>query len=94
MNYLAEHRITIEASLTSNVQTRSTPSYEQHPLRTMLHNGVPVTLNTDDPRVSSTTLAHEYDLAAALAGLTDDDLSAIAQHSLAASFIGSLSPSV
>jgi adenosine deaminase len=90
MNHLAEHRITLEVSLTSNVQTRSTPSYEEHPLRTMLHNGVPVTLSTDDPRVSSTTLSHEYDLAAALAGLTDDDLTAVAQHSLAASFIGSV----
>jgi UDP-N-acetylmuramyl pentapeptide synthase len=33
----------------------------------MLHNGVPVTLSTDNPRASSTTLSHEYDLAAALA---------------------------
>jgi adenosine deaminase len=56
----------------------------------MLHHGVPVTLNTDDPRVSRTTLSHEYDLAAALAGLTDDDLTAIAQQSLAATIIESI----
>lgn len=87
MNHLAEHRITLEVALTSNVQTRAAASYEEHPVRTLLHSGVPVTLNTDNPRASRATLSHEYDLAAALAGLTEDDLSAIAQHSLAASFI-------
>lgn len=87
MSHLAEHRITLEVAITSNVQTRAAASYEEHPVRTLLRNGVPVTLNTDNPRVSSTTLWHEYDLAAALAGLTADDLTAVAQQSLAASFI-------
>ena len=87
MSYLAEHRITLEVALTSNVQTRAAASYEEHPVRALLRNGVPVTLNTDNPRTSRTTLPHEYELAAALAGLTSDELGAIARHSLAASFV-------
>jgi adenosine deaminase len=87
MSYLAEHRITLEVALTSNVQTRAAASYEEHPVRALLRNGVPVTLNTDNPRTSRVTLPHEYELAAALSGLTGDELSAIARHSLAASFL-------
>ena len=87
MSHLAEHRITLEVALTSNVQTRAAAGYAAHPVRTLLRHGVPVTLNTDNPRTSATTLRREYDLAAALAGLSDDDLSAVARHTLAASFL-------
>jgi adenosine deaminase len=87
MDHLAEHRLTLEVALTSNVHTRVAASYEEHPIHTLLHNNVPITLNTDNPRASRTTLAHEYELAAALAGLTDDDLTAIALHSQEARFI-------
>jgi adenosine deaminase len=86
MSHLAEHRITLEVALTSNVQTRAAASYAEHPVRTLLRHGVPVTLNTDNPRASGTTLPREYDLAATLAGLTADDLTAVARHSLSASF--------
>jgi adenosine deaminase len=87
MSHLAEHRITLEVALTSNVQTRAAASYAEHPVRSLLRHGVPVTLNTDNPRASGTTLPREYDLAAALAGLTADDLTAVARHALSASFL-------
>jgi adenosine deaminase len=87
MDYLAERRIALEVALTSNVQTRAAASYAEHPARTLLRHGVPVTLNTDNPRASGTTLPREYDLAAARAGLTEEDLAAVARHSLAASFL-------
>ena len=87
MDHLAEHRIALEVALTSNVQTRAAASYAEHPAATLLRHGVPVTLNTDNPRASGTTLPREYDLAAARAGLTEEDLSAVARHSVAASFL-------
>jgi adenosine deaminase len=87
MSHLAEHGITLEVALTSNVQTRAAASYAEHPVRILLRHGVPVTLNTDNPRASATTLPREYDLAAALAGLTEEDLTAVARHSLTASFL-------
>jgi adenosine deaminase len=87
MSHLAEHGITLEVAITSNVQTRAAASYAGHQVRTLLRHGVPVTLNTDNPRASGTSLPREYDLAAALVGLTGDDLAAIARHSLAASFL-------
>ncbi len=87
MAHLAGHGIALEVALTSNVQTRAAASYAEHPVRTLLRHGVPVTLNTDNPRASGTTLPREYDLAAARAGLTEEDLAAVARHSLAASFL-------
>jgi adenosine deaminase len=87
MDHLAEHRIILEVALTSNVQTRAAAGYAEHPLRTLLRHGVPVTLNTDNPRASATTLAREYELAGALAGLTEEELAAVARHSVSASFL-------
>ncbi len=87
MAYLAERGITLEVALTSNVQTGAAASYAEHPVRSLLRHGVPVTLNTDNPRASGTTLPREYDRAAALAGLTGEDLAAAARQSLAASFL-------
>jgi adenosine deaminase len=87
MDHLAEHRVTLEVALTSNVQTRAAAGYAEHPLRTLLRHGVPVTLNTDNPRASATTLAREYELAGALAGLTEEELAAVARHSVSASFL-------
>lgn len=87
MDHLAEHRIALEVALTSNVQTGAAASYAEHPAAALLRHGVPVTLNTDNPRASGTTLAREYAVAAALAGLTDEDLTAVARNSAAASFL-------
>lgn len=87
MAHLAEHGIALEVALTSNVQTRAAASYAEHPVRTLLRHGVPVTLNTDNPRASGTTLAREYDVAAARAGLTEEDLSTVARNTAAASFL-------
>jgi adenosine deaminase len=87
MDHLAEHRITLEVALTSNVQTRAAASYAEHPVRILLRHGVPVTLNTDNPRASGTTLPREYDVAAPAAGLTGEDLTAVARHAVTASFL-------
>jgi adenosine deaminase len=87
MAHLAEHRIALEVALTSNVQTGAAASYAEHPAAALLRHGVLVTLNTDNPRASGTTLAREFDVAAALAGLTDEDLTAVARNSQAASFL-------
>ncbi len=70
LDYLVEHRIGIESSLTSNVQTSTVPGYSFHPLRTFLSRGLLATINTDDPSVSGITLTHELTMAAPAAGLS------------------------
>lgn len=83
MDHLAEHGITLELSFTSNVQTRATASFDSHPVRALHEHGVPVTLSTDNPRVSNVTLAQEHETARRRGGLRDAQLETIAHQALA-----------
>lgn len=89
MRRLAADGITLEVALSSNVQTGAVESLEKHPLRTFLDRGVPVTLATDNPTVSSTTLAEEYVLAIDAFGLTEEEVEAILENGRRASFLRS-----
>jgi adenosine deaminase len=61
--YITDRRIPLEICLTSNVQTRAVPSYEEHPVRRYYDLGIVVSLNTDNRLMSRTTLTEEYWLA-------------------------------
>ena len=86
MAHLAEHGITLEVCPTSNVCTRSVPSLAEHPLPVLVAAGVPVTINSDDPPMFSTTLNHEYEVAAELLGLDDQGVADLARASVRSSF--------
>lgn len=73
VDFMLEHRIGIETSLTSNVHTRTVPGYQAHPLKTFLDLGLLATINTDDPGISPVTLADEFEYAVKYAGLTPAD---------------------
>lgn len=70
LDFLAERRIGLECNLTSNVQTSTVADYASHPLRAFLERGLLATINTDDPGISGIDLAHEYEVAAPVAGLS------------------------
>jgi adenosine deaminase len=70
IDYMREHRIGVEANLTSNVQTSTVASYADHPLRRLLEAGLLATINTDDPGISNINLPYEYEVAAPQAGLS------------------------
>ena len=82
MAHLAEHGITLEVCPTSNVRTRSVASLDEHPLPALVAAGVPVTINSDDPPMFSTTLNHEYEVAAGLLGLDDQGVADLARASV------------
>lgn len=85
--YLAEHRIPLEVSLTSNVCTRAVPSLVDHPLPAMVQAGLVVTINSDDPPMFGTTLNREYAIAARLLGLDRDGVADLARVGVDASFL-------
>jgi len=87
LDYMLEHRIGIETSLTSNVQTSVVPEYRQHPLRHFLERGLLATINTDDPGISGITLAHEYLVAAPAAGLTPEQIRKAQANALEIAFL-------
>ena len=68
MNYVNDHRITLEVCLTSNWQTRSIRSLKYHPLKYYYDQGIRVTLNTDNRLMSGPTLTKEFLLAHKLFG--------------------------
>lgn len=87
LDYLAEHQIGIESSLTSNVQTSVVRDYASHPLRTFLERGLLATINTDDPGVSGINIRHEYEVAAPAAGLTAEHTYKAQRNALAIAFL-------
>ena len=87
LEYMAEHAIGVESSLTSNVQTSTVPDYASHPIRRFMDNGLLVTLNTDDPGISAIDLRHEYEIAAPAAGLTPEQIHQAQRNTLTAAFL-------
>lgn len=87
LDYMAEHRIGIEANLTSNVQTCTVPDYALHPARRFLEQGLLVTLNTDDPGISAIDLRHEYETAAPAAGLSHAQIQQTQRNALTVAFL-------
>jgi adenosine deaminase len=90
MDRLRDSGITLEVCPTSNVCTRSVPSLAEHPLPALVAAGVPVTINSDDPPMFSTTLNHEYEVAAELLGLDEAGVTELARAAVSASFLDDL----
>ncbi len=70
IDYLGEHRIGLEISISSNVQIGAVADYSVHPVKRILELGLLANLNTDDPAISGIDLRHEYEVAAPMAGLS------------------------
>jgi adenosine deaminase len=87
MDYLRDARIGIESNLTSNVQTSTVADYASHPVRRFLDHGILATLCTDDPGISGIDLHHEYNVAAAAAGLTEDQTRKMQMNALEIAFL-------
>lgn len=79
--------IALEVCPTSNLQTGVVSSLGMHPLRDLYRLGVHVTLNTDDPSVSNTTLTDEYVVAIQHIGLTMIELKNIILKGIQAAFL-------
>ena len=85
LDQFAASGVTVECSLSCNVVLGAVASYEEHPIRRFLEQGIPVTLNTDDPVRVCTTIGREYAIAAAL-GFTPAELLACTRNAIQASF--------
>lgn len=65
-----ERRTMFEVCPTSNLQSGAVTSPGEHPISKMLEAGLQVSIGTDDPGVSQTTLADEYALVVQHLGLS------------------------
>jgi adenosine deaminase len=87
IDFMRGKGIGIEANLTSNVHTKTVPSYEAHPLKKQLDLGLLATINTDDPGISPVTLRYEFEVAAKMAGLTADDTRKAQENAVKVAFL-------
>jgi len=69
-----DNNVTLEVCPTSNLQTGVMRSWGHHPLPDLFRLGVRVTVNTDDPSISSTTLTDEYFVVLSTMRMQIDDL--------------------
>jgi adenosine deaminase len=81
LDLLTKRQVPLEMCPTSNLQTGAVSRLVQHPLWAYQKVGIPVTINTDDPSISSTTLTDEYLVALRVVGVP---LSAIQEMILTA----------
>lgn len=77
LNYVNDHRVPLEVCLTSNIQTKVTPSYGEHPFKYYYDRGLRVTINTDNRLLADTSVTHELYLAAKHFNLGLDDVKKI-----------------
>ena len=86
MREMARKGIAVEVSLTSSDVILGVRG-SRHPLRQLLHAGVPVALSTDDEGVSRTDLTNEYQRAVEEHGLTYAEIKTISRNSIDHSFL-------
>lgn len=82
-----ERRVGLDMCPTSNLRTRAVASLEDHPALRLLHEGLLVTINTDDPGLFGIDLSHEWEVARDTMGFTLEDLRLATANALETSFL-------
>ncbi|MBC8063682.1 MAG: adenosine deaminase [Chlorobia bacterium] len=85
---LRELQTPLEVCPSSNVCLGVFPSWEQHPLKKLMDEGLCVTLNSDDPPMFGTTLTDEFLRACETFGFGMEECRALTSRAVAASFLG------
>ena len=60
MTWLSRHQIVLNICPTSNVMLSRVDRLEEHPIKTLYHQGVPVTLNSDDMLIFNSSVSEEF----------------------------------
>ena len=60
MRYLAENRIRLNITPTSNRKLGRVDSYEEHPIKALFREGIEVTINSDDVLMFDSDVSKEY----------------------------------
>jgi adenosine deaminase len=83
---LRDRGVPLEVCPSSNVALGLVPSLAGHPLPRLVSAGLTVTLNTDIPNVTGTTLTDEFEAARSVFGFGDEVLAGFASASVEVSF--------
>ena len=88
VEYLREQRIALEICPQSNVLLKAVSSLEEHPVRYLYEQGVPLIINTDDPAFFNNTLTEELAALAKTLNFTSEELIELMANSFQYSFGG------
>ncbi|MBR3247995.1 MAG: adenosine deaminase [Clostridiales bacterium] len=77
MRFLADNHIRLNVCPSSNVMLGYAGDYKDHPIRTLVDNGVEVTINTDDLLIFNSSIENEYLLLYRAETLTAEQLEEI-----------------
>jgi adenosine deaminase len=85
--YLARHRIPLELCPLSNVCTGAIRDVARHPARQFVDLGIPVSINTDDPKMFGNSLADEYATLVAAGGFSEAEIPGLLAGAVATSWL-------
>ena len=83
MRFLADNHIQLNVCPSSNVMLSYAKDYEHHPIKTLVDNGVEVTINTDDLLIFNSSIENEYLILYNAGALSADQLEEIRLRGLA-----------
>ncbi len=87
LDHLAAEQIPLEMCPLSNVRTGVVSALEEHPIRRYFERGIPVSVNTDDPKMFGCSLAMEYRLLEEKLGFTRDEIRALILQAVQAAWL-------
>ena len=87
VDYLAEHSIPLELCPISNVKTGVVESIKKHPVRYYYDRNIPVSINTDDPKMFGNSMAEEYEKLANELGFIRDEIRTMLFNAVRTSFL-------
>ncbi|OYT17242.1 MAG: adenosine deaminase [Bacteroidetes bacterium 4572_77] len=87
MQYFVDRQIPLEVCLSSNTQTKSVNSFQEHPFRQYFDKKIPVTINTDSTLISGTSLSDEYMIAAKYFNFDRKEITSIMRNAFEHSFL-------
>lgn len=83
---LADRGVVLEMCPTSNFQTGASQDVASYPMRRYYNQGIPVTVNTDDPAVSGIELSDDYVRVVAELGFTLPELQSMVLNGVRGAF--------
>ncbi|MBN9414087.1 MAG: adenosine deaminase [Candidatus Eremiobacteraeota bacterium] len=87
MQVIKEKGTVLEMCPESNKLLNVTPDLKAYPLKTYMHYGIPVTINTDDRHIFDVDLSHEFTSLAKNIGLSLQDCQKVAMNAVEAAFL-------
>jgi adenosine deaminase len=87
LEMVRKQQIPLEMCPLSNIQTKAVAGWEVYPIREYYELGLKVTVNTDNPIVSGTTLTKEYGILADKFGFTEREIATIIMNGVDSAFL-------